>query len=200
MVITILYFLDLYGASHVEARNENTLTISRADGGYISKPNSTIAEDKLLNCVPTRFKNSTAAVNKLWNELTGALGDDGGHIVLRTSEAKIARATDTDLTVAEMTPKGTVVFTRSAIGALNLAQDERSITFTSHEAADVLHHNNEDARKDHCYNGQIYLLPGDNAENRFLSTSDRWDEFNSFPFEPLEQSRREARMLEGIQC
>jgi hypothetical protein len=174
----------------VEARNENTLTITRDDKGYLAIPNPTIPTDTLLNCVP-KLRDTRAAVDKLWKELTDALGEDGGQIVLRTSEAKIGKATDTDLAVAELKPTGTVVFTRSAIGALNLAQDGRSVRFMTHADADILRQDNKDAP---CFNSQFYLLRGENAEKRVLSSGDRWGEFNRFAFsDSLVQSRHDAR-------
>jgi hypothetical protein len=183
-VINIINFL--------EARNDNTMTINIEKEGFIDQPNPTIPVDALLSCM--KVTDARRAVKILWKELTTALGEENGQIILRSSDATIGKPTDSELAVAEMKPHGTVVFTRSAIGALNLAQDYHDILFANHDEADNIRRQNLQAPCSQSSQQGFYLKSGKNRELKDLSVLERWRELNDFAFlDSLEASRHDAR-------
>jgi hypothetical protein len=191
-VINIINFLNIYGAIRIEARNDNTMTINLEKEGFIDQPNQTIPVDKLLSCV--KITDARRAVRILWKELTAALGEEGGQIILRSPDAIIAKPTDSELAVAEMKPHGTVVFTRSAIGALNLAQDSHDIIFLNRAEAELLRAQNREAPCSQASQQGFYLKSGENRDSEDLSVLARWRELNDFAFlDSLEASRHDAR-------
>jgi hypothetical protein len=154
-IIELIYLLDLYGAIVIEARNENTWTITLHKNGIVTRQQ--VGGDEELKCFA---QSSEAVVSALWDELPALLGFTGkSTIVLRSPEAKTVAdpSKKSELVLAQETVTVPVMLTRSALGAIGRAEGQGShdIKFVSPEDAVSIRNANNVA----CRIPDYYLLP-----------------------------------------
>jgi hypothetical protein len=165
-IAELLYLLDVYGAITIEARTDNTLTIVLRKAGMLTQKQMA-AEDNELDCFAL---GAEVTVPALWDELTALLGHvDKTTIVVRTPEAKIVPdpGKETELSLAQKQVAVPIVLTRSALGAVRLAE-EHDIQFLDPAKAKVIRKSNDPKvirNEGHagCRVPDYYLLPDKNV-------------------------------------
>ena len=160
-IVELLYLLELFGAITVEARNDNTLTIVLRKTGMLTQTQQA-AEDDEIHCFS---QGAEVTVNALWDELTILLGHvDKTTIVVRTPEAKIVPdpGKETDLSLAQKQVAAPIVLTRSALGAVRLAE-EHDIKFLDPKDAKFIREANDPKVNKfipaYCRIPDYYMLP-----------------------------------------
>jgi hypothetical protein len=137
----IINSLDTFGAIRVDAIDDATIKITLLPYGLLTLDAARRIKDTSLDCLDTR--GARRAVANLWINLTLMLGTP--------NQATIP------LKLASSSKHGGVVVTRSALGALRIAEgaDAKDVAFVERDEADALREENRVSR---CYNGQYYYL------------------------------------------
>lgn len=149
--------LDTFGAIRFDGIDDNTIKITLLPNGIFTLAAAHNAGDKSLDCL-TKGRMTVAT---LWSNLSRMLG--------------APNQTTIPLKIASSRKQGSVVVTRSALGALRMAEGEiKDVTFVPSAEAEAIRKENQDSR---CYNAQYYYLPDEEQypKHERRSIQEKWE-------------------------